>query len=512
MVRSSLPKNSCDAPRKCRSDDRRRGHRLLRAAELAFELGRAGSVQQLIDSARRLPLTAEDMARVASLEGAFDDGVPGDAAHVRRLVEAASVAMSGGDDALATRLLTGAAMTCYWGAAPPELLARVREAMEQLSLAPSDPGAAMLLALLDPFVGGVAVSDVLDVWDGQPVDVNAAAALGRAAFVAGDFDRGLRFARRASDGLRAQGRVALLAQTLVLETFSAIYLGRWDVTNVCSAEALDLATETRQPVWAACARLGQANVAAVQGDRDRADDLAQRVEQTALLTGNRSLLNGVQLVRGAAALGAQDPSDAVIELRRMMEPADAAYQSPQSVWAIDHLAEAALLDDQRDVIRPIIARLTARTSMTNTPGVRRARALAAALLADESEADECFTRAPRAVGRSPGLVSGPGRPGVGIVAPTASPSQRSRATAGRCRLALRRPGHLRRGHNEPDTNWKSPGSARDEPDPTCGQRSPPKNCRSLNSPPTDSPTGKSAHVSTSPTAPWDPTSIASSPN
>jgi hypothetical protein len=69
----------------------------------------------------------------------------------------------------------------------------------------------------------------------------------RAGFVVGDFGRALMFARRASDGLRRDGRVALLAQTLVLESFSALYLGRWDVMQVASSEALRFAEETDQP-------------------------------------------------------------------------------------------------------------------------------------------------------------------------------------------------------------------------------------------------------------------------
>jgi hypothetical protein len=69
-------------------------------------------------------------------------------------------------------------------------------------------------------------------------------------------------------------------------------------------------TEPARASRCSCGRTSPA-VSQPNGRRDErsesADDLAQSVERTALLTGNRSLLNGVQLVRGAA-LGAQDPS------------------------------------------------------------------------------------------------------------------------------------------------------------------------------------------------------------
>jgi len=98
-------------------DEYRRGHRLLRAAELAFELGRAEAVKELMARARDLPLDPPDYARLAGLEGAFDDGVPGDEANVLRLVTAADRARDSGEQELAAYLLLGAAMPCYWGAA-----------------------------------------------------------------------------------------------------------------------------------------------------------------------------------------------------------------------------------------------------------------------------------------------------------------------------------------------------------------------------------------------------------
>jgi hypothetical protein len=103
-------------------DEHHRGHRLLRAAELAFELGRAESVLELMAQARDLALDPPDYARLAGLEGAFDYGVPGDESNVLRLVAAADRARDAGEPELAAYLLTGAGMPCYWGAAEEPLL------------------------------------------------------------------------------------------------------------------------------------------------------------------------------------------------------------------------------------------------------------------------------------------------------------------------------------------------------------------------------------------------------
>jgi predicted ATPase len=85
-------------------DEGHRGHRLLRAAQLAFELGRAETVHELMAEARDLALDPPDYARLAGLEAAFDDGVPGDEAHVLRLVAAADRARASGDQELAASL------------------------------------------------------------------------------------------------------------------------------------------------------------------------------------------------------------------------------------------------------------------------------------------------------------------------------------------------------------------------------------------------------------------------
>jgi AAA ATPase domain len=242
-------------------DDRHRGHRLLRAAELAFELGHHETVSELMSQARTLTLDPSDYARLAGLEGAFDDGIPGDDDNISRLVQAADRAREGGEEGLAASLLLGACNSCYWGAAGEGLRSRVRAGIEALSLDRADPRVMVLYSEIDPFVRGARLVDLLARWASREItDVALLGALARTGFIAGDFERGLGFATRASDSLRRQGRIALLTQTLVLETFASLYLGRWDIALVTCDEAYRFGLETRQPLWAACARLAQGNM------------------------------------------------------------------------------------------------------------------------------------------------------------------------------------------------------------------------------------------------------------
>ena len=379
------------------SDDRRRGHRLLRAAELAFELGHHEAVSELMAQARALALDPSDYARLAGLDGAFDDGIPGDEDTIGRLVRAADRARRGGDEGLAAALLLGACNSAYWGAAGEDLRSQIRAGIEALGLDGADPRVMALHAEIDPFAAGARLVGQLARWASREVtDVALLGALARTGFIVGDFERGMAFATRASDALRRQGRVALLTQALVLEAFAALYLGRWDVTLAACDEAFRFGFETRQPLWAACGRLGQGNLAALRGQVTGALDIAAEVEADAVKAGNRALLNGVQLIRGLAALGDGRPGDAFEEFRHMVDPADIAYQYPQCAWAIDYLAAAASLSGRGAEALGSLRHVGELAGGTTASGVVRALAYARAVLAaDEDRAQALFDEAIR---------------------------------------------------------------------------------------------------------------------
>ena len=91
-----------------------RVRRLLLAAELAFELGRADLVRLLVEDAQLLPLSERDRARADWLAEIFHDGAPGDGERVRLLVGHGSRASADGDVDLALKLMLGAALRCWW--------------------------------------------------------------------------------------------------------------------------------------------------------------------------------------------------------------------------------------------------------------------------------------------------------------------------------------------------------------------------------------------------------------
>jgi DNA-binding CsgD family transcriptional regulator len=371
------------------------GHRLLRAAEVAFELGRPDTVRARIEQVRARPLPPEDTGRLVALETAFDDGVPGGERIVRQLEQAAAEAVRTGDDGLAVSLLIRAARACYWGATRDAvLLGRLRSVADEVQLSAGDARPVLVDAFLTPFARGAMIVDRLDQWTAATdTDPALTGLLAMAGFVSGSFEHVVPLTQAAEAGLRQQGRLAALTQVLVLRAFAALYLGHWELTATAADEAVRFAEETGQTTWAACAQLVLANLAAIRGRHHLAMRLLGEVQEAVVISGNVSVANGMQLTRGLAALGQEDQGLAYEELGRMLDPADPAYQSPQCAWALDYFAEAAHGAGRQAEARAVVRQVEKLAQSTPAGGVRRALALARALLAEEDEAPALFAEA-----------------------------------------------------------------------------------------------------------------------
>ncbi len=377
-----------------------RQRRLLKAAEAAYEVGRPAEVHRLLTDVRRQVLDRPEADRLAWLEGVFDDGAPGDLDGVRTLVDGALRARDAGNTDLALLLLSGAARRCWWADMRDEGRPVVQTA-GSLAVDPADP---RLLAI-DAFAGalprGGAVLAELARWvTDPPGDPGSAAALAGAAFNLADFDRTLVFGDRAIDLLRAQGRLSVVAQVQVTRAWAALLVGRWDEAYVAADEAYRLAVETRQPVWAAHARLGQADLEGRRGRTDQALELIVDAERLAVLTGRPTVLGGVEYVRGIIELGRGRPGAAYEHLARTMKPGDPAFHSVERLWLVDSFAEAAAASGHVDHARSVLAEIEPLIAQVPSPGYHRSLRLAQVILADDAEIDERISWARRAPGRS----------------------------------------------------------------------------------------------------------------
>jgi DNA-binding CsgD family transcriptional regulator len=376
------------------SDPQAQAARLLSAAELGFQLGRFSQVEQIKAQVTGLSLRDRDRSRLAWLEGVFHDGSTGEPAEVRHLVEMARIATGANDIDLAMQLLVGAARRVWWRDPGPAVRHEVVHAAQQVDVGAGDPRLLAVLALSESNERGPEVIDHLSRWPddagGRP---DLAGLLGIAAFCTGDFRRAVGFLSTPVQELRAQGRMSLLAEALAIRSWAEIYLGVFDAATSAD-EAMRLADETGQSLWAATARIAVALIDAVNRGGN-SHDLLTEAEHVALRTPNAasSLLAGVQLARGVAALGADRDAAAYDELRRVFDPADPAYQRVQQVWALGLLADAAVRTDRRAEARSALAAVERIAGDSPATGAVINLEYARAVLADRTTAEPLFRAA-----------------------------------------------------------------------------------------------------------------------
>ncbi|QXE35419.1 LuxR family transcriptional regulator [Streptomyces sp. GMY02] len=376
-------------------DPRSQAARLLSAAELGYQLGRFRQVEQIKAQVTGMTLRHRDQSRLAALEGVFHDGSTGEPAEVRHLVGLARHAIGAQDVDLAMQLLVGAARRVWWRDPGPTVRHEIVRAAQQVSLPADDPGLLAIYALSQSDEQRPVVVEQLARW---PADAGGrpdlAGLLGIAAFCTGDFRHAVAFLSTPVQELRAQGRMSLLAEALAIRAWAEVYLGVFDAARSAD-EAMRLADETGQSLWAATARIAVALIDAVRGDRDTRHGLLSEAEHAALRTPNAasSLLAGVQLTRGMSELGANRHEQAYGELRRVFAPADPAFQRTQQVWTLSYLADAAVRANHRAEARSVLASIEQIAGTCPPTGAAIALEYARAVLADRASAEPLFRAA-----------------------------------------------------------------------------------------------------------------------
>jgi DNA-binding NarL/FixJ family response regulator len=364
--------------------------RLLRAAELAVELGRLDVVARLMRDAEPLPMAPLDRGRLAWIRVMCDPGPPGEPRRMGSLIDTAAGVALAGDAALSLRLLWAAATSGFWADRENELSDEILALAERLPVREDDPWLLAVLAYAAPIERGGIVVERVSRLTPDPSEPDAMWLLSAAAATVGAFDLAEGFATASVAGLREQGRLGALAQALVLRAWSEIHIGRWDVAMPDAEEADRLARETGQTIWAGGAQVALSILAGLRGERETAEALAAQAERVGLQFGARAVLSVVQLARGLTALGAGRFDDAYGQLRRMFNPSDPAYHRMESCWAIGNLAEAAVHSGHADETRAVMEELERLAERTPSPWLHVAMRHARALLADDADAEALF--------------------------------------------------------------------------------------------------------------------------
>ncbi|GAA0636280.1 LuxR family transcriptional regulator [Kutzneria viridogrisea] len=375
----------------------RRGDRLLRAAELATECGRRDLTERLVREAQALDLAPRQRAAAAWLLSGFEDGVREDIARVAELGELAASVAGDGHTEVAARILWSTAMRCFWS----EPGARTRRALlavsDRLPLPDEDPRKVAIAAYVAPFERGETVlAGLRTLARSAGANPEVDRYLGSAALQVGAFDLAARFAAAAVPGLRAQGLLGVLPRALAVQAWSRTRLGDLATAVPIAAEAARLAKETHQPFMFGLAKAVQAEIAALRGDHKQATALADEAERAGLAAGARPVLATVQLTRGLTALSEGRYEDAFADLRRMLDPADPAYQLALRAYCLAELTEAAVRSGQTETMREILAEMEPLGTTTSSPALHIGLRYARAVLASTGDAEELFLAALRA--------------------------------------------------------------------------------------------------------------------
>jgi DNA-binding CsgD family transcriptional regulator len=373
---------------------------LLKAAELAYEIGWQTIVVGLLERAQKLDLSPRDRLRLKFYCAATTETI----SSAQALVEIADSIRSEEDVDLALDLFTRVAVAGWWAETDEQVSNYVISAIESAHVSlQDDPRFLFVVASAAPIDRGAFVIDRARILESKfNGDTESMACLIAAAFVVGDFQRVESLLDRTVAALRSEGRLPQLARILHFRARIAMYLANADVALPDAEEAERLAHETGQPMWVAQAQTVRAVFAALRGEHELAEAQAASAEQASRSIG--SPFAYVQMARGLDALSSGRYDDAYRNFRRMFDPADAAYSPMRHCFCIGDLAEAAVQSGHGDEARAILAQMQMLSERTPSPQFHAAMYHARAILADDTAAERLFQEALAAdIVRSPFL-------------------------------------------------------------------------------------------------------------
>ncbi len=342
------------------ADPRRKGDRLVRAAELVYDLGHIDLVSRLLREAESTEVGPLDATRVAWLQQMISGDVWVEKGAARTFVTIADQLLAGGDPDAAMRSLVPIAHRCWWTRASDRTRQYVVDAAQGVGFPDDDPRLLAVIALANPELTAPSVRRRVGRLQAQEItDPVATMYVGIAAEKAGDFAAGSRFLARAVERLRSQSRLGMLTQALVHYAWAATYAGDWEAAEGAGAEAAILARDTRQPQYGLTAQLVGALAAAMRGREADLDAALSWPERALAAMNGGPLLAPAHLARGAAALSEGRHDDAFRALWPVFDENDPAFHRFMR-WPVvldlveagggEHAAQVARVTDELEEI------------------------------------------------------------------------------------------------------------------------------------------------------------------
>jgi ATP/maltotriose-dependent transcriptional regulator MalT len=298
-------------------------------------------------------------------------------------------------------MLQFASARTWWSDPGYEIRSDIANAALRLSRQPDEPCVVYLMSIapedhLDHVLDVLAARST----SAEPLSGNDARLYGTAALRVGAMDLALDFLRASISALRDEGRLGLLARSLVIHAFTAAHLGRTETVASDVDEGIRLGLETHQPFFVATAHIARAIYLASRGEADAADLEIGEVERAVLVAPTDAVLAETRHARGLIDLAAGRYDDAWAELRPLFDPADPSYHASVPGWALADLADAATATDRVDEALRVLDQFSTDSVRMKMPWWRIGAAYArAALLAhgDDLAAAQAAFAAARAM-------------------------------------------------------------------------------------------------------------------
>jgi DNA-binding CsgD family transcriptional regulator/tetratricopeptide (TPR) repeat protein len=368
-----------------------KGRRLVRAAELAYELGHVEAVRRLLDESKSLEVDSLASARSAWLQQTISGDVWTESGAAKAFVTIAKQMAAGGDPDMALRALVPVAHRSWWTPVRTRTRVYLVDAAHGIGVPDDDPRVLAVVALAHPEATGPGVRRRIASKRLHEVpDPVAAMYLGVAAEKSGDFRLAAPFLARAIDGLREQGRLGLLTQALVHYAWVATHTGDWEAAAEAGIEAADLARDSRQPQFGLTGELLVGLVAARRGDGEDIEGIIAKPERALLAMEGGPLLAPAHVARGAEALGDGRYGDAFEHLWPVFDETAPAFHRFMRWSALLDLVEAGVPSGHRDDVTNVVAELDVIAIRSRPPILKVGLACARPLMAPDDEAEALF--------------------------------------------------------------------------------------------------------------------------
>jgi DNA-binding CsgD family transcriptional regulator len=374
----------------------RKGERLVRAAEVAYELGLVETARSLLRQVEAVELGSLELARSVWLQHMLSGEVWVHPGAAKTFVAISRQMLRHGDADMALRSLVPIAHRCWWTGPRARTREYLVDTAESCGVPDNDPRLLAVIALAHPERTGPKVLECASRMRlGEIADPISEMYLGIAAEKAGDFVTGERFLARAVERLREQGRIGMLTHTqaLVYLAWTATYTGNWASAAAAGAEGARLARDSRQPQYGLTGELVAALATAMRGMEQEVESMLAKPERTLRAMNGGPLLAPAHLARGAAALGDGRHDDAFRHLWPVFDKSDPTFHRFMRWPAILDLVEAGCHGENVGLVKGVIGDLEEVARHSSPPILCMGLTCARPLVAVDGEAEQLFREA-----------------------------------------------------------------------------------------------------------------------